>query len=52
MTAAMGDSRSEGGGALPEMPRFHDGMASVGELMRAMTVPLVNGVMGAQAEEA
>lgn len=35
-----------------QMPRFDDGMVNMAELIRVMAEPLVNEIMGAQADEA
>ena len=36
--------------ALPEMPRFDDGMVDMKELIRTMAESLVNEIMSAQAD--
>lgn len=49
--AAM-DILEQTGAAVPEIPRFDDGMVNLQELIRIMSEALVNGIMDAQADEA
>ena len=46
------DKIHETGQAVPEMPRFDDGMVNISELMRIPARSIINEVMDAQADEA
>lgn len=46
------DKIHETGQAVPEMPRFDDGMVNISELMRILAQSIINEVMDAQADEA
>lgn len=45
------DTLHDDGSAIPEIPRFDDGMINIRELIRAMAESIVNEIMDAQAED-